>query len=203
LYENQKLTYNFHRNPNPLSFWFQYSYSKHLNFLEKWKAVKNQRNFFDLFARSKNFNPLEAENWYSVTLKEIMKAGGRGLLNIYNGSHIKALMQLYPELTLEKRNFWKSESGWKVPRIQRNFFDEFARSKKFSPLDANNWYSVTLSEVITAGGGSLLQYYNGSHIKALVTLYPELMLKKRNFLKSKKGSEIPKNQFFFSIHHEL
>jgi len=158
------------------------------NFLqskEGWKSLGNQRKFFDTFATSNHFNPLDAENWYSVAYKEIVKAGGQRLLEYYNGSHIKALVKLYPELNLKKGNFFQSKEGWKAIRNQRNFFDAFATSKKFNPLDAKNWHSVTKNEIIRAGGSSLLQYYSGSHIKALVKLYPELMLKKENFLKSK------------------
>jgi len=142
-----------------------------------WKAPENQRKFFDGFARSKNFNPLDAEKWYSVTCKEIVRAGGKGLLHYYNGSHIKALVKLYPELMLKKRNFLMSKMGWKDPENQRNFFDKFARSQNFNPMDAKKWYSVTYNEIIRAGGKGLLHYYNGSHLNALVKLYPKLELK--------------------------
>jgi len=126
---------------------------------------------------------LDTENWYSITNREIKIAGGRSLLDYYNGSHIKALMKLYPELLLKQGKFFQSTKGWKVPGNQRKFFDAFARSQKFNPLSTKNWYSVTRNEIIRAGGCGLLQYYNGSHIKALVKLYPELMLKKENFVK--------------------
>jgi len=155
------------------------------NFLkskEGWKTPAIQRSFFEAFARSNNFNPLDAEKWYSVTCKEITRAGGRGALSYYNGSHIKALVMLYPELMLRKRNFFKSQKK----RNARKFFDEFAKSKKFSPLDAEMWYSVTAKEILRAGGDKLLFEYNGSYIKALVKLFPELCLKKENFLKFKK-----------------
>jgi len=150
-----------------------------------WKDPANQRNFYDTFARTKKFDPLDAEKWYSVTYNEIIRFGGKGLLDYYNGSHIKALMKLYPELVLKKENFFKSNKGWKASENQRKFFDGFAKSQKFNPLDAEKWYSVTHNEIIRAGGGTLLNYYNGSHIKALVKLYPELMLKRMKFFKSK------------------
>jgi len=134
-------------------------------------------------AASKKFNPLDAQSWYSVTREDIIRAGGWGLLKYYEGSYIKALVKLYPELMLEKGNFFRSEKGWKALANQRKFFDEFARSKNFSPLDAEKWYSITNKEITTAGGGGLLKYYNLSHIKALVKIYPELNLKRRNFFK--------------------
>jgi len=155
---------------------------------------RKSRNFFDGFARSQNFNPLDAENWYSVTCNEVVRAGGWGLLRYYNGSHIKALVTLYPELTLKKENFFRSKKGWKALGNQRKFFDTFAESKNFNPLDAENWYSITYNEIVRAGGNGLLGYYNGSHIKALLTLYPELILKRANFFQSEQGWKARGNQ---------
>ncbi len=43
-------------------------------YLEGWKASQNQRKFCDAFARSKKFNPLDSEKWYSVTRYELSKA---------------------------------------------------------------------------------------------------------------------------------
>jgi len=157
---------------------------------EGWKAPANQRSFFDGFARSNNFNPLDAQKWYSVTLREVIRAGGGGMLDYYNGSHIEALIKLYPELMLKRGNFFRSEKKWK----ERNFFNKFASSKNFNPLDTEKWYSVTNKDIIRAGGGKVLLNYEGSHIKALVKLYPELMLKKGNFLQSEKGWKATTNQ---------
>jgi hypothetical protein len=39
----------------------------------------------------------------------------------------------------------------KLPQKQEEFFDEFAKSNKFDPLIATNWYSVTHSDIMGAG----------------------------------------------------
>jgi hypothetical protein len=36
--------------------------------------IEKRRKFFDEFAKSKNFNPLDAENWYSITKAQILQA---------------------------------------------------------------------------------------------------------------------------------
>jgi len=95
-------------------------------------------------------------------------------------------VQLYPELTLKKGYFLKSKEGWKETGNQRKFFDDFAKSKNFNPLDSEKWYSVPHHDIIRAGGLSLMHYYNGSHVNALVKLYPELKLNKESFLQSEK-----------------
>jgi hypothetical protein len=40
----------------------------------KWRKPKQQRMFFDKFAKSRNFNCLDAEKWYIVTRKDIITA---------------------------------------------------------------------------------------------------------------------------------
>jgi hypothetical protein len=43
----------------------------------KWKDLASRRKFFDNFAVSKQFNPLEAEKWYTVTTtKDLLEAVG-------------------------------------------------------------------------------------------------------------------------------
>jgi len=70
-----------------------------------WKKPKQRREFLDEFAKSKKFDPLDAEKWYSIFKKDIINAGGRGILLYYKGSHVRALTQLYPELKLQKQKF--------------------------------------------------------------------------------------------------
>jgi hypothetical protein len=40
----------------------------------KWKDIKQQRKFFDEYAVSKQFDPLDAEKWYSISKKDIIRA---------------------------------------------------------------------------------------------------------------------------------
>lgn len=39
----------------------------------KWRDIRKQRSFFEAYARSHNFNPLNADAWYSVPLRDILK----------------------------------------------------------------------------------------------------------------------------------
>jgi hypothetical protein len=101
---------------------------------------------------------------------QMRSKGGSGVLEHFNGSHIRALIQLYPELELKQDKFLQfrglqSEefetvliflvslvplgvrSGLAKPEQQRKFFDEFAKSKNFNSMDAEKWYSVTRKEI--------------------------------------------------------
>jgi hypothetical protein len=92
--------------------------------------------------------------------------GGSSILKRYKGSFTKALIKLYPELTFERENFLQLK-GLLVLLLNyyfnlsfillegkkqqyRTFFDNFACSKNFDPLDAAKWYSVTQSELMSA-----------------------------------------------------
>jgi hypothetical protein len=86
---------------------------------------------------------------------------------------------------------------------QRILFDQFAKSKGFNPLDVAGWYSTTRKQLESAvcciplylfalisfshfmqQVSRVLSFYNGSYVKAITALYPELQLNK-SFFKSK------------------
>jgi len=150
------------------------------------ETLWKEENFFDQFAISKDFNPLDSEKWYFISKKEVKSAGGLGILEYYNGSHIRAITQLYPELMLQGEKFLNSHTrsrggNWRDPQARRVFFDNFATSRLFSPLDAEKWCSISRKDILTAGGSGILEYYKKSHFNALKELYPELKLQNRFF----------------------
>lgn len=59
-----------------------------------WKSKEAQRNFFDRLAKQWNFKTLE--DWYQISLSQLQKAGGSGILLFYRGSQTRALMSVYP-----------------------------------------------------------------------------------------------------------
>jgi len=146
----------------------------------KWQDPQKRRQFFDEFAASQLFNPLDTEKWYSIRRKDFADAGGESLLqNYFKGSFIEALIQVYPQLNFQKDQFvnWRRGS-WKDPQLRRKFFDEFAASKKFNPLDAKMWYCFSSTEIRRAGGRGILGYYGDSLLTALRHLYREVKFRK-------------------------
>jgi len=61
-----------------------------------WRDAAKRRKFMDDFAKSKNFDPLDVEKWYSVTMSEIRNNGGSGVLWQHKNSLKIALKELYP-----------------------------------------------------------------------------------------------------------
>lgn len=89
----------------------------------------NRRQFFEEFAAKKGFNPLSAENWYSVNRKDILKKRVKYLADVFlrayeliyfvkGGITIlklcsnlpEALTQSFPELKLDSTRFQRSPS---------------------------------------------------------------------------------------------
>jgi len=71
---------------------------------------------------------------------------------------------------------------WTDKVNQRQFFLDYAKQKKFDPLFAKNWYSVSLELFrATKRSGSVLAHYDGNLKKALFTLFPNIGLDKSQF----------------------
>jgi len=64
----------------------------------------------------------------------------------------------------------------------RQYFDQFATEKGFDPLNASNWYKLTLSQLRKRKGGVKVQLRHGGFRKALQDAYPELAFSKWNEL---------------------
>jgi len=56
-----------------LANWVKYSPNKK-PVKRNWRDLREQRKFFDFFATTKKFNPLDAEKWYSLPYNEISRA---------------------------------------------------------------------------------------------------------------------------------
>jgi len=150
---------------------------KCLNYKDKTK----RREFFDRIAKTNKFDALDSHNWKTFTRRDIIAQGGAAILKHYKGSFIKALQDLYPELKLQQNKLTKKVRNWKNSRKRKEFFDLFAKTNNFNPMEVHKWYKVTRRDIINAGGKGLLKYHKESHIQALIDLYPALKLKKDQF----------------------
>jgi len=63
---------------------------------------------------------------------------------------------------------------WDDYTNQRNFFEQIAPQLNIrSPKD---WYNVSRKDILSKGGAGLLQRYNDSLSKALISIFPEANL---------------------------
>eukprot|EP00026_Physarum_polycephalum_P000635 Phypoly_transcript_00636.p1 GENE.Phypoly_transcript_00636~~Phypoly_transcript_00636.p1 ORF type:complete len:901 (-),score=99.66 Phypoly_transcript_00636:59-2761(-) len=160
-----------------------------------YKNFQNRKNAFDLLAKAKGFDPLLADNWYTVTAKDCESIKGiSSLIRFYNGSYTAALLDLYPDIGLARHKLPVS-NFWNDLRNQRKFFERVAQKKGFDPLVPSNWYKVTTVDLAEYKGGNVInRHYRGSISEALLTIFPEIGLesgkftyKPRNFWKERNN----------------
>ena len=128
-----------------------------------WDDPSALRNLFDGFAKHRGFDPVNADNWYSVPIADLDEWAAEAktsINNAYSGFR-NALRKAYPEIEFSK---WKRkcvihlkffpffnkayillfvarENRWRDPKRCRMFFDRFAKKEGFDALDVKNWYS--------------------------------------------------------------
>eukprot|EP00026_Physarum_polycephalum_P001919 Phypoly_transcript_01922.p1 GENE.Phypoly_transcript_01922~~Phypoly_transcript_01922.p1 ORF type:complete len:959 (+),score=104.66 Phypoly_transcript_01922:166-3042(+) len=152
--------------------------SKFAPLKEKWKNDALRRAYFVAYAEARGFDPLVPENWYSINSKSILKWKTSNVLAAYDGSLANALMHLFPDIGLDRTKFPKMPKlHWYQAGNRRNFFENFAKRRKFDPLDPTKWYSVAIDSVLAMKkGSSVLSYYQQDLRKALLDVFPEIGL---------------------------
>ena len=73
------------------------------------------------------------------------------LQRAFGGSFIDALITSFPELSFDKSKFLKAPGHyWKNTQNIKAWFDDFAKTKGFDPLIADNWYHVAREDIYGA-----------------------------------------------------
>eukprot|EP00026_Physarum_polycephalum_P001003 Phypoly_transcript_01004.p1 GENE.Phypoly_transcript_01004~~Phypoly_transcript_01004.p1 ORF type:complete len:1224 (-),score=188.92 Phypoly_transcript_01004:75-3746(-) len=144
----------------------------------------NVRVFFEEFAKANNFDPLIPANWYQTprqAITETKKASS--MLEHFKGGYVKALEYAFPDIGLEPGGFdIMSRRHWQSAANRRKFFVEYAREHSFDPLIAQNWYDISRDDIMNVkSAGSVMLYYSGSTISALLHLFPEIGLERTKF----------------------
>jgi hypothetical protein len=63
-----------------------------------WQDPKNQREFLNSVAQDMNFSPLDPVGWKTVSCRDIISKGGKGLLGRFNGSILHLLKTVYTDI---------------------------------------------------------------------------------------------------------
>eukprot|EP01114_Cavostelium_apophysatum_P000257 TRINITY_DN1024_c0_g1_i1.p1 TRINITY_DN1024_c0_g1~~TRINITY_DN1024_c0_g1_i1.p1 ORF type:complete len:668 (+),score=81.95 TRINITY_DN1024_c0_g1_i1:114-2006(+) len=132
--------------------------------------VSVQRQFFEQIRPALRVE--KWQDWYQVTWEAITEQGGRAILNRYGNSHIKALMSIYPELPWRTMDFAHvPRKHWEDPEHHREFFDRLG--EELGVKEWHDWYSIQPKVIKKRGGNPVLNFYGGSHMKALMKIYPK------------------------------
>eukprot|EP00026_Physarum_polycephalum_P001892 Phypoly_transcript_01895.p1 GENE.Phypoly_transcript_01895~~Phypoly_transcript_01895.p1 ORF type:complete len:897 (+),score=113.58 Phypoly_transcript_01895:334-3024(+) len=157
----------------------------------KVQTTESRRLTFVNYATNKGFDPLIAENWYSITGDTITSENkdARAVVQHYGGSFINALVQLFPKMVFDKSKFaMMSRNYWQDAANRRQFFLQFAQNNHFDPLNPENWYKIERSDLFSVkGAATLLQHYSGCYITALLDVFPDINLLSSRFQSSQKN----------------
>src|SRR5690348_4940438 len=102
------------------------------------------------------------EDWYKITLEDIIKKGGKRLLFYFGSSPSKMLIDVYPE---HQWHMWRfnplPRNYWKVQSRHREYFDWSGSKLQFTNME--DWYKVRRADIANNGGSYLLfQYFSNS-----------------------------------------
>lgn len=144
-----------------------------------WADRAHHRLYFDWLRREKlGISDNQLHLFYNVTVDTIYQNRGRALLRTYYGSSLPtALVRVYPE---HQWQVWKFSHArvprnfWSEPANQRAYF--LALADEILGSDFNGWYNwsaAALQEAHPESACILRQFYGGSLVQALTTIFPE------------------------------
>eukprot|EP00026_Physarum_polycephalum_P003234 Phypoly_transcript_03244.p1 GENE.Phypoly_transcript_03244~~Phypoly_transcript_03244.p1 ORF type:complete len:742 (+),score=88.29 Phypoly_transcript_03244:221-2446(+) len=163
-----------------------------------WVDVNNRRKFFEDYAAKKGFDPLIAENWYSIRRRDIDVQKGGDTVVMYHGDSVsKALMDLFPNIGLDIYRFRGPLSFWSDPANRRKFFENYAKENNFDPLQPHAWYAQPLSKIAHhERARGVLPHYGESIPRALAELFPDIGIDYSKFVQYVRRDVNNRRQFF-------
>eukprot|EP00026_Physarum_polycephalum_P002219 Phypoly_transcript_02224.p1 GENE.Phypoly_transcript_02224~~Phypoly_transcript_02224.p1 ORF type:complete len:937 (+),score=116.21 Phypoly_transcript_02224:57-2867(+) len=149
-----------------------------------WESAQNRRALLENFARSKGSDPLSPDFWYTLNPAELSPVKGMSAIKEYYEGYVDTVVHLFPEIHFEKSKFsTRIVQSWKDERERRRYFDKFAASQGFDPLNPVAWSRVSVGDLklFHPGYRTILKYYGGKLSACLLQLYPDIGLEMPHF----------------------
>lgn len=139
-----------------------------------WSSSHSQKKFILELGEKLGIKTGDYASWYKITVDDILRHGGRGLLFHHGNSVIQILKSVFPEHHWNPGKFIKIPKNiWASKSFQRDYLDELGETLGIKKGELEGWYVISYDEVIKHGGSSLLNRYNSSLSEALMAVYPE------------------------------
>ena len=121
---------------------------------------------------SNKLNIKTMEDWYNVTWKDLIDNNGKGLVNNYDNSHVKAITTIYSDYKWLPWLFHSISKGyWSNKNNQIEYMKWLSNKLNINKME--DWYNVTLNDFTNNGGWKLVNLYDNSHIKLIMSIYNE------------------------------
>eukprot|EP00026_Physarum_polycephalum_P000538 Phypoly_transcript_00539.p1 GENE.Phypoly_transcript_00539~~Phypoly_transcript_00539.p1 ORF type:complete len:959 (+),score=132.38 Phypoly_transcript_00539:57-2933(+) len=164
-----------------------------------WHKEEARRKFFENYAKTRGFDPLVSDNWYSQSKIQIMATKGASKVIFYHGRSVaQALVDLFPNIGLRIERFWPANFSWRDVQNRRDFFEKFARDRGFDPHNTQMWYSLNQESILSLkGAANVISFHQRSLPQALVDLFPNIGLNIAKFSATDKWKDAAKRRRFF------
>eukprot|EP00026_Physarum_polycephalum_P014508 Phypoly_transcript_15030.p1 GENE.Phypoly_transcript_15030~~Phypoly_transcript_15030.p1 ORF type:complete len:154 (+),score=25.93 Phypoly_transcript_15030:3-464(+) len=135
-----------------------------------WEVPENRRKFFENYAIAAGFDPHVPENWYSQHL-DLLSERAKSVIIYHNHSASQALVDLFPDIGLDKRKFTR-QNYWDLAENRRKVFENYAKNSEFDPLQQLNWFSQPKEKVLAFKEVAKVLVHHGHSItRALADLF--------------------------------
>eukprot|EP01118_Nematostelium_gracile_P007654 TRINITY_DN2498_c0_g1_i1.p1 TRINITY_DN2498_c0_g1~~TRINITY_DN2498_c0_g1_i1.p1 ORF type:complete len:323 (-),score=51.17 TRINITY_DN2498_c0_g1_i1:3-971(-) len=143
-----------------------------------WNSIEMQREYMEYLG--KELKITEMKDWYNITQLQIQKHGGAGLLNKYNGSPSKMIMSLLTDHPWSLWQFSRIQTcTWNDIQMQREFMKHL--STELGIRNMEDWYYIMPTQICKHGGAGLLNKYNGSPSRMIMSLLTDHKWKSNQF----------------------
>jgi len=139
-----------------------------------WNNPLNRLRFLKSIEVSLNIE--HSSQWYKVRVSDLLSLGGRGLLERHGNSLREILKANFPETKWIPWLFPRTAPGfWRYRENREQYLAWLAEELQI--YRDEDWYRVTVREVIQRGGSGFLDYYGLSMRAALCDLLPQYQWK--------------------------
>lgn len=135
----------------------------------EWKDPVVCKEFLTSFASLNGFHSDDGSGWARVRHKDIISAGGGGLLARFRGSLTRALEEVLGSASSRIRKMQSAGSKWDSHAVCKALLDAVA--ERHGVKNVQDWRRVTVNDVGAMGGAGLLERHAGSLACALSFVY--------------------------------
>jgi hypothetical protein len=132
--------------------------------------IKNHKIYAEYLGEILGYK--EKEDWYQITIQQIKRNYGGGLLYHYNDSPIKLVKAVFTDYEWLDWKFTNTPRGfWSDKQKQKSYMNWLGNELEYRKEE--DWYQITKEQIASNYGGGLLFNYNHSPIKLVKAVFTD------------------------------